>query len=367
MKFIMSGHQFEISTLSPDIDQAFIDLHEAFFGQHPYNWETFSRLSLEFFDRVPDDSAAHNKYFENFTIIWRNQLEAGRASQAESIWEMATQPALQWELLHPGRFIHKGTPFYFWGMTAISRGNIDRGYLLMHQALAEDIRTTKQAVPNTPSLAFVSLNYSKVDQTSRNWLVLQAQFLDSLLPPYRAAHGKSLTLDDLAKRFLTTPPSTEALFLFAYTLARILRLADSPSFSLASDFAGQLELNLLFDAVLVLDAALLYKNPACHQFIDHAAFLSTAANASLTKDGLKEVNGMFNADFDTTLASALDGTLTLSKGPVLSPLDLAIVVSYGLRNRAAHNISSSPTLWKQFNAVRQSVFDSLFLCVETLY
>ena len=31
-----------------------------------------------------------------------------------------------------------GTPFYFWGMTAILRGEIDRDYLFMHRSVKEN-------------------------------------------------------------------------------------------------------------------------------------------------------------------------------------------------------------------------------------
>ena len=367
MKFIMGGHLFEISTLDPTINEAFLDLHAAFFGDRPYDWDEFCQLSHDFFDHAKGDSGAQNKYFENFTIIWRNHLNGGRLEEAEHIWQMATQPALQWELRNPGHFIHKGTPFYFWGMTAIFKGDLDRGYLLMHQALAEDIRTTNSDMPDTPSLAFVTLNYTKVDQAFREFLMQQAHFLDSLLSTYRLAHSKSLTLDAFTRRFLTSPPSAETLFLLAFALARLLRLSDFPDFSLASDFAGQFELNLLFDVVLVLEAALAHKNPSSHKFIDHAAFLSDLAKLPLSKANLQEVNKMFDRDFDATLQATLNGSLNLPDRGTPSPIERSISLSYGLRNLAAHNVSSPPGVWKHFLEVRQCVFDSLFLSVETLY
>lgn len=75
--------------------------------------------------------------------------------RAELVWERVLQPALAWEHAHPGQFVHKGTPYYFWAMTAILGRDMDRGYLAIHRALEEDIRTHRQARPRGPS--FLSL------------------------------------------------------------------------------------------------------------------------------------------------------------------------------------------------------------------
>jgi len=252
-------------------------------------------------------------------------------------------------------------------MSALARGDLDRGYLLMHQALEENRRATGSAIPNTPARAFVSLDHAKVDPAFRGWLLDQAGLLDSLLQSYRATHSRLLDLDGFARRFLGARAATEATFLFAYALARLVRLSRLPRFALSGGFASQLELGLIFDVVLVLDAALALKNPSPSVgFKSHAVFLSGTAKLSLTDDELGEANGRFKCAFDTTLADALR-TSFAPKGRALSPLERSIVVSYGLRNRGAHSVASVPALWERFEDVKQCVFDSLFLAVETLY
>jgi hypothetical protein len=62
-------------------------------------------------------------------------------------------------------------------MTVLLRGDLDHGYLLIHQAVLEDIETSGQPRPNTPGYALVSLDYNRVEQAFRQWVMAQAEFL----------------------------------------------------------------------------------------------------------------------------------------------------------------------------------------------
>lgn len=154
MKFIMGGRVIEINQLEDSIDKQFISLHKAYFGNRALEWQEFEKAAINFFDlhQMPDKS--HNKYFNNFTVIWGNYLSTGNFDEAENILQLALSPALKWEKANPGKRIHKGTAFYYWGMTALQRGDLDKGYAMMHQAVEEDVLTENQAVPDTPAFAF---------------------------------------------------------------------------------------------------------------------------------------------------------------------------------------------------------------------
>jgi len=207
---------------------------------------------------LPDTATELRSYttvfFNNFTILWQQLLESGRYKDAESLWEMALQPALDWEEQNEGTFIHKGTPLYFWGMTSILRGDLDQGYVLIHQALSEDYRAFGSSL-STPAFALVTLNYAKADQAFRRWVLQQAEFLEKQMAAYRQSYPQKLDLSDFRKRFLSDPLLLDAVFMFAYTLARLMRIDDIPNYALANPFVGQLEANLLFDITLAIDAA----------------------------------------------------------------------------------------------------------------
>lgn len=171
-------------------------------GSYRFSWEEFETAALDFFNRTTSKWTAHDSYFNNFTVIWRSLLDAGRYEHSEHIWQSALQPALKWEEANQPQHIHKGTPYYFWSMTALLLGDLDHGYLLAHQSVQEDIRTTSHQRPDLPGYALVSLNYAKVDQAFRQWVVEQAEFLNGLLDNYKTTHTRLLTLDDVRRRFL---------------------------------------------------------------------------------------------------------------------------------------------------------------------
>jgi hypothetical protein len=268
-----------------------------------------------YFTANPEAPDRHDAYFNNFTAIWRAALETGNSDLAESIWPQALAPASQWEQAQPGRRLHKGTPYYFWAMTALLRGDIDHGYILIHQALAEDVRTHQQARPNTPGYALVSLNYQRVDQAFRSWTIDQATFFERLINNYRTTFAKQLTIDDVKRRFIDNSPTIEILFLVTYTLARLRKISAEADYARRHVFAGMVELNLLFDSTVIIDEAIKHKNPARQHgngrpltFIHQAEYLLRQEGHALAPDELGEMNGQFNANFDVALKAALNGT-----------------------------------------------------------
>ena len=367
MKFIIGGEQYRIEDLGNTLNTSFLDMHSAFFGDGCFNLPEFENSALEFFSQHENDTGFHDKFFNNFTIIWGKFLREGQYDKAESIWEIALSPSLKWEHDNQGKYIHKGTPLYFWAMTSILKGDLDKGYTLMHQALKEDIRTSGEPLPKTPGFYFVTLNYLEVRQAFRCFVLAQAKYLSKLIESYSVNHGRQFTLEQFQGRFLANPPSPDAVFLFAYTLARFLQLEKIPHYALLSDFAGQLEMNLLFDISLVVDSTIKSKNANKWKFIDHMALLARRGNLDLNKRKLQRINSSFKNDFDTTLQALVDRSFAFNDGSGLSALSSDIAITYGLRNHGAHSVSSVSTIWKQFPRIKQSLFNTLFLAAELLY
>ncbi len=366
MKFVIGGRVLEINTIQSHLDKAFISLHASYFGHEALNLADFETAATQFFNENPNNVTLQDAYFNNFTLIWNTFLNSGSYDEAERIWSIALSPALMWEKSNPGKFIHKGTPYYFWGTTALLRGDVDKGYVLMHRAVKEDIRTHKKQIPDTPGYALVSLNYEKVDQAFLQWVHLQAQYLGEKQKIYSTAFNRTFTLVDFRHKFLEAPPSTDVTFLFAYTVARLMKFISLPLHALQSEFVAQIEANLLFDIALVIDAAIKAKNNK-KSFIDHAEYISMKAGQALTNEQLREINTAFNNDFDNTLAKLIDGTFTLQKGGTLSKFQSAIAMAYGLRNLFAHNVVAVPSISEHFQEVEQALLNVLFAAVDYLY
>lgn len=365
---VIAGQQVILSVLGAPLEPLFEQFYAAYFGQRPLPWEELDAAARDYFDQHPTSAVAHDDYFNNFISVWRLILSVGAFPDAETVWTRALQPALAWEQAHPGQRLHKGTPYYFWAMTAILRRDMDRGYLIIHKALQEDIDTTGQQTPDTPGYALVSLNHERTDQAFRAWVVLQAEHLQHLLDNYNATHNRRVTLADVRQKFLNNPPSTDTLFLLTYTLARLININDAPDHTRMNSFAGQLELNLLFDVTLVIDNAIKDKNPAGQYFSQHAQHLLAQAGDALTINQLQtDVNGQFRNDFDATLQAALDGAFTLQSGVALSRLQCDAALAYGIRNHGAHNTGTATTIWQRFPEVQQALFRTFFAVIDHLY
>jgi hypothetical protein len=367
MKYILQGRSYEINDLYPPLNKLFPELHAAYLGASPFVWSDLHYPAIEFLQASQIRSRDHNQYFNNFTHVWNHLLATGRYDEAEALWEMALQPALEVELKNPDHQIHKGTAYYYWAITAILRGDIDKGYALMHQAVEEDIATEKQAFPDTPAYALATLNWVKQDQAFRQFVVSQANYLNGFRNTYIARYRRTFSLEDLRVRFLASPPSTELVFLFAYTIARLMRLGTAPTYTVQSRFSAELSLNILFDIVLTIESAIRVKNPAGANFIDHAEFLLQRSDHPLSRDRLRDLNAAFNTNFDNTLMLLITGGFIFSdrSNPIGMQVDVAI--AYGIRNRGAHDPSPATTLSARFPAVVQALFNTLFMAIDFLY
>jgi hypothetical protein len=336
------------------------------------DFSDFELASLDFFDEVEkrfgsakEKSDHHNHYFQAFAYLCNNYFN-GQMNQIDYFWDLALKPAFKWEQLHNGSNIHKGTAFYFWGMSSIINNEIDKGYLLFHQALSEDQRTFNSDFPETPSFYFVSLNYSQFDQAFREWVVMQANFISSFLKEYLTEFETDFNLEKFRNKFLYHPPDIDILFKFAYAIAKLMVFKRMPEQCKDNLFTSQLELNLLFDFVLVIDACL-KKKFDLPNFCCLAAELSKRTGNSLSQQKLSEINGMFNENFENTLFHALNRSLTLKDGIKITGIDNDIAISYGIRNRGAHEINSTNFLGEKYKYLLTSLFKVLFLIVDKIY
>ena len=366
MRYTVCGRSYEIRALDPQLDELFPRLHAAYLGAIAFPWNEMHEAARTYLSRVGSapDPDQHNAYFENFTIVWRYLLAAGSFDEAEGLWEMALKPALEVERAGKGQRIHKGTPYYFWGITAILRGDIDKGYALVHQAVEEDVATGNTDFPHNPAYALVTLNFEKLDQAFRPWVVKQAQYLKTRQEVYSAEYARQFTLEDFRTRFLNSPPNRDVAFLFVYTVARLMRLSTVPQYCMQSSFMGQLLINLFFDITLCIESAASAKNPSSGTFITHAEFIASRARHPMSNKDLGDINKRFNQDFNGTLNLALDRRLPLLSGRNADKAQSDISVAYGIRNRAAHDVSSAPIVWQKRDEIEQALLNVMFMTVD---
>lgn len=352
------------------MDVAFDHLYAAFFEKGLLAVDDdFKTSAFQYFDSFVNSvhaPAAHDHYFNCFTQIWNTLMASGRLDVAERVWELAFKPVQEWEHAHSGELIDKGTLCYFWGATALLRGNLDRGYLLIHQSVEEDSRTSGQQIPLTPSYALVSLDYEKPDQAFQSWVLEQASFLEGFVDDYVSTHKQPLTIDDVKRKFLNNPPNLDAIFQLTFAVARLHGISGLPDQAKHNPFAGQIQLNLLFDLLLVIDVAIRKFNPTEKDFSKQEMFLLKRAGHSLAQADFEEVHRQFKSDFEAALQAALDGTLK-AHSLTLDRLQCDVHLAYELRNLGAHEVEIVPTIWKDFDRIQRAVFRSFCATVDFLY
>jgi hypothetical protein len=112
-------YTLELENLNEEMNKEFSSLYQHYFSGHKLDISLFKKRSMHFFDENPD-SNVHDKFFNNFTILWQILIHNGSFFYAEQIWQLAIEIAREWEVLNQSnKKIHKGTAYYFWGTTCI--------------------------------------------------------------------------------------------------------------------------------------------------------------------------------------------------------------------------------------------------------
>lgn len=376
-KVTLNNVNFKIPDLGPNLNPEIKKFYEHFLMSQPFDDSHFNSVAIEYFNSPGVGYQAHDNFFTNLTTPWTILKESGRLLEARRVWETALSPAQQWEKDNSPHAIHKGTPYYFLAVTAILSGDLDLGFLLMHQALSEDNRATGEELPyNSPARALATLDYQYEKQYFREEVLDTAEFLDKFLTAYRNTYRKVLTLDEFRNRLFKVTDLKETFFLLVFTLFKFKSLIRKIDLTIrTNDFAGLIEIGALFDLCLVIDSVIHYKNTSKpknknkkeNTYIDHMAFLSDSYGLSLSIDRLIEINNAFIREFPIVIAGLLNGTWTFKDGTKLSPSEADLALSYGLRNFSAHRIQSIPVIYENIEDIFQRVINVLFLSVEKLY
>jgi hypothetical protein len=357
--------QVTINSLAPELDAAFTEFYQSVQEGEAPNEEPFDSAARSFLSETTRASD-HDAYFNNFTPLWQMHLQGQHFGPAESVWAWALRPALALESSGVAP-IHKGTPYYFWGMTALLGDRLDVGYLLMHRAFEEDIRTHGSTAPNTPGWALLTLDHHRPDQAFRSWVELQAKAVEERIALFNALHHRTFDLAKFRTLFLAQPQYRETAQLYCYAMARINRFLGLPLQLWEGPFPAQVAFDALFDLCLVVDSAIHVKHQADWKFITLATELSCQATLGLSTAQLREINSIFQNSFGGALSQAINGKLSLKDRTVLSGLANSLAITYGCRNRGAHSVSTVPLTSTEFDKVVGHLNAILFLTFETMY
>ncbi|MCX8151399.1 MAG: hypothetical protein N3D85_07885 [Candidatus Bathyarchaeota archaeon] len=312
--------------------------------------------------------ADQDAFFNRFTPIWVDLIQKCRYFEAMNVWNVALKLAFQWEQKNHPNTIHKGTPYYFLGVTAILNNELEKGFLLMHQALEEDKRTLKTQIPPTPAYYFVTLDYVNQKQFFRLKVEEISNYLSERIDRYANSRSGTLAIDQFKTKFLECTALSEEVFLFVFLLFKLKLILETNDRLKQNVFSSLIHARLLFDICLVLEKAIEHKNHKSKHgsklsFSNEMKFLSQKASLSIDCFVIKKLNFDFRADFAKTINDMLGSKYSLE----LSDIKIDLAIAYGIRNFVAHRVEDQPVLYKNFDELSQRLLNALFFAVEKLY
>jgi len=367
----------QFQSIDPVVDQAF---REFFLSYENDPQRDISRVSsvllppletvaLSYLFEHPSLEIAR-RYHKNLRLVWVDYYRNGRLRDAETFLSRVLLPIYQREQ-RSGTQVPKGPIYYFWAGTCLLMRELDKGFLLMHSSYSEDVRTNSPQP--TPARKFVTLQFDDARQFFGPLVIMYADYLNEFLIPYRLLRPSSLTKKDFRTRFLESASPPDIIFTFTHALARLHQYNSISQYILRSDFAGQYGLNLLFDLVLVIDNAIKQRHPDSNsrhiQASELLGYLASNEGYPL-KHG--HLTGVVSPDvkskgFDIVLLDLLDRVYMLPSPPKSLSLESDIAITYLIRNRGAHELSTSRVVATRLNHIAQSIFNVLFLTVDSFY
>lgn len=314
--------------------------------------------------------ADQDRFFNRFTPIWLDLINRRRYFEAIRVWNFALRIASEWENAHTPHKIHKGTPYYFLGVTAILNNELENGFLLMHQALGEDKRSLSSETPPTPAYFFVTLDYSKQAQFFGLKVEQIFKYLSERIIKYRRYRMGSLTIDQFKTRFLECTDLSEEIFLFVFLLFKLRKLISETTDELKQNvFSSLIHARVLFSLCLVIEKAIEHRNPRARRigarllFSDELIYLAQGTPVTIDRGILGQLRTDFSGNFRRTINSLVKGRHSLS----LSRIERDLSIAYGIRNFGAHELEDQPILYKNMEKLSQRLLNALFFVIERIY
>lgn len=339
---------------------------ETLFGKYPAQFDDELRKHL--LERQGHKS--QDTFFNLLAPIWLNYDWTYMSQEAEKFWERMWNNVHEAETSNKVR-IHKGSIFYYWANTALRKGDIDRGFFLIHQAFEEDKETHKSSCPDTPSFKTATMNYEDDHQFLFGYVNELKDYLGKKILIYNHIFSRNFSLINFYYKFQSRPPDVDLIFSFAHTLARMMHIDQYPWFYTENDFAGLYYMNLLFNIILVIDSAIhsKMKNPDDWQYFKLANHLLIESQINVNEPQNQKHLTVINKekDIEKLINQLLGTTFSFKDKHKPSKLECEVYLSYKLRNFSAHNIRIVPSLWRRYPEIQQVIFNVLFLVVETLY
>lgn len=351
------------------INRAFEQFYFEYYINRRLDFSMFDGVKDQFFDEVDSKSIPfsaapsieckaeyHDGFFNNFTVAWLNELRAGNYRPAIEILRRAVELAKGWEIQN-NKHIHKGTPLFFEAVACLENDEVELGFILMHEAYLEDLaKNDGDDNFSSPGKAFIEFR----DETSSFYQAkldeIKAFFVSEFLP------ASGLSFADF-NRLFSENANIPILVKYQFLL-NVFRIWKAHkhfgSFNTTNTMLGLLYMEVIFSLSRLIEP--IYKavkdaNPSTNKAV-YESLSGTTPNifTHITRSNfgntgfVREMQSIY-----TNKSLTLAGT-----NYTLSDKEKDVVLAYGFRNLAAHELYQDDFVNQNAKGVLQSIFNTLF-------
>ncbi|MGD0449930.1 MAG: hypothetical protein ABSA79_02600 [Candidatus Bathyarchaeia archaeon] len=306
-------------------------------------------------------------WFKNAT---RPLSSVGAQVASTIVWQKVCEEAWKWETRNNPIKLHKGTPYYFLAGEYLTAGNLDAGYLFVHNAVEEDKRLalqtgTPQSYKDCPAYMLASLVVSK-NNYLHDLVDEMKKTIDAYISSFVTAFG-AFSFSDLENKFLRNDALEEIKYVFIYNMSSLIqqkKLVVSGDL-MNNDFSRLRNLDTIVNFSIIIDKVLQARFGEDYMNRNIEAY---SATKGLTKAQLERFKNekAFGDDPDVIIPKLLPATVTFNDGTPVRPEIVCMLIAHKLRNYGSHNLSSQLIFATQYNQVIEKLMHSLFLAVKEL-
>jgi hypothetical protein len=306
--------------------------------------------------------------FSGFTLGSIPLMQVGANNAASTIWIQVCREVWKWESAHP-RKIHKGTPYYFLGGVYLLSGNLDAGFLLVHNAIKEDVSLATVtgntvAYKKAPAYMFASL----IDDP-HNFLFDLVTEMKQEVEKYILLYSPAIATFDFptfSSKFLQNSRLEEEKFMFIYNLETLIQQGKLSAPELVdNEFSRLRNLDVIFNLCLIVDKVLQehFGNDLISQ---NVIDLCREANW-INQNDLETVRTQigFNDPPDMIVPKLLSLNLQFNGSPLRLQVS-CMLLTWRLRNYGGHNLKGQNIFVSHYWDIIRTLVFALFIAISKL-
>ncbi|MBI4019454.1 MAG: hypothetical protein HY364_04320 [Candidatus Aenigmarchaeota archaeon] len=308
--------------------------------------------------------------FGQTLFLWEYYLIHRRHMLGTELLQHICRIVFSWEEKNRAQ-IHKGTPYFFLGLTQLMQGNVDAGFLMVYNAIEEDKRYCRQIgqinlYKGMPAYSFCTVNIKQTKNAAYDYVIEANKELQKFIDNFNSSGFKYKTsLNEFQTKFLENTDIENEKFFFVYNLFTVVYQNVLKRKELENNIFSKLRnVDMIFNFCLIIDKILNHKTGK--QYISDSIIKIARNNFSINN----AQNIYKSLDFENNVESAINNCLSPSytHNSITVPKELlSLILIWGLRNHGGHTVETLDIFVEKYEEIKQAIMNSYFIVLKELY